>query len=225
MAERSPPPPPRPQSVDDSLPFRFVGGDVSLDLVNTADWTARGPERDRLGSYTRVVEWAAAAGLVDEQEASRLRRRAASRAADAAAVHARAMALRWTIRRLVAALADDAGDSATARVPLEELNSFVAESFGHARLSFPKPGTGDAESRPRWSWARDPDRLDAFLWPIVRAAAELIASPDAARLRVCPGPDCGWVYVDRSRNGLRRWCEMSTCGTQEKTRRRRARST
>ena len=28
-------------------------------------------------------------------------------------------------------------------------------------------------------------------------------------------------YVDRSRNGLRRWCQMRTCGTREKSRRRR----
>jgi predicted RNA-binding Zn ribbon-like protein len=27
--------------------------------------------------------------------------------------------------------------------------------------------------------------------------------------------------VDRSRNGFRRWCQMRTCGTREKTRRRR----
>ncbi|HEV2853834.1 MAG TPA: CGNR zinc finger domain-containing protein [Thermoanaerobaculia bacterium] len=36
-------------------------------------------------------------------------------------------------------------------------------------------------------------------------------------------PDCGWMYVDCSRNGLRRWCEMETCGTLEKSRRRRER--
>jgi predicted RNA-binding Zn ribbon-like protein len=40
-------------------------------------------------------------------------------------------------------------------------------------------------------------------------------------VRVCDGDDCGWMYVDRSRNGFRRWCQMRTCGTREKTRRRR----
>jgi predicted RNA-binding Zn ribbon-like protein len=67
------------------------------------------------------------------------------------------------------------------------------------------------------------DRLDSPLWPVVRSAAELLASSDVERLRVCAGDDCGWAYVDRSRNGLRRWCQMSTCGTAEKTRRRRQR--
>jgi predicted RNA-binding Zn ribbon-like protein len=48
----------------------------------------------------------------------------------------------------------------------------------------------------------------------------LLESEDAGRIRVCDGVDCGWMYLDRSRNGLRRWCEMGTCGTREKNRRR-----
>lgn len=220
MPPRAPVAPPPPRSVDDSLPFRFVGGDVSLDLVNTVDWTDRGPERDRLGSYNRLVDWAVAAQILDELEAARLRRRAATRTAEAAEVHSRATALRWTLKRLADALAEESRDETAARDALGKLNEFLAESLPHARLDFPAAG-GTA---PKWGWTREPDRLDAFLWPIVRAAAELVSSPEVTRLRVCPGPDCGWVYVDRSRNGLRRWCEMSTCGTDEKTRRRRERS-
>jgi len=220
MALRTPSTPPRPRSIDDSLPFRFVGGDASLDLVNTVDWTGRGPERDRAGSYSRLVEWAAAAKLLAKQEAGRLRERAATRPDDAADAHTGVMEFRWTLKRLVGAIADGSRDGTAARATLDELNWFVAESFPHARLELPTDGA----SPPHWTWARDPERLDAFLWPLVRSAAELIASTDPSRLRVCPGPDCGWVYVDRSRNGLRRWCEMSTCGTDEKSRRRRERS-
>lgn len=223
MTQRAPSAPPRVRSVDDSLPFRFVGGDVSLDFVNTVDWTSRGLERDRIGSYARLIEWATAAGLVDEQEASRLLRRAATRSGDAASVHAHATALRWTLHRLVAALADESRAPSAVRLPLEAFNRFVADTLVHARLAFLDSSGAPAGTHPQWTWAREPDRLDGFLWPVVRGAANLIASDEAARLRVCPGPDCGWVYVDRSRNGMRRWCEMSTCGTDEKTRRRRER--
>ena len=56
------------------------------------------------------------------------------------------------------------------------------------------------------------------------SAAALLTGPEVESIRVCAGPDCGWVYVDRSRNHLRRWCEMETCGTSEKNRRRAARN-
>ena len=72
----------------------------------------------------------------------------------------------------------------------------------------------------QWSWRDAADRLDSIIWPVVRSAADLLVSDEAARIRVCGGPDCGWMYVDRSRNGLRRWCEMESCGTREKSRRR-----
>jgi hypothetical protein len=45
-------------------PFRYVAGDPSLDLVNTVDWTDRGPEHDRLTDYQRLVSWAEGAGVL-----------------------------------------------------------------------------------------------------------------------------------------------------------------
>jgi predicted RNA-binding Zn ribbon-like protein len=60
------------------------------------------------------------------------------------------------------------------------------------------------------------------MWPVIWAAANLLKSDELSQVRVCDGDDCGWMYVDRSRNGLRRWCQMRTCGTREKSRRRRA---
>jgi predicted RNA-binding Zn ribbon-like protein len=75
----------------------------------------------------------------------------------------------------------------------------------------------------RWSWRESGDSLDSPLWPVVWSAAMLLVSEEVGRIRICGGQDCGWVYVDRSRNGLRRWCCMQTCGTQAKSRRRRER--
>lgn len=102
----------------------------------------------------------------------------------------------------------------------------------------------------RWPWQRDvrttststsasaaasasasastskPLALDSLLWPVVRHAAALLTSTDAAAIRMCAGTDCGWVFVDRSRGRRRRWCAMETCGTLAKEARRspRARS-
>src|SRR6185369_3103710 len=60
------------------LPFKFVGGRPSLDLLNTADWPATGPAEDRLSSYGRILEWAGEAGILGAAAAVRLRRRAAA---------------------------------------------------------------------------------------------------------------------------------------------------
>lgn len=43
------------------------------------------------------------------------------------------------------------------------------------------------------------------------------------RLRTCGNPECDWLFVDRSRNHSRQWCDMGTCGSRAKMTRYRRR--
>jgi predicted RNA-binding Zn ribbon-like protein len=205
---------PEPGEPTGDLPFKFVGGEACLDFVNTVDWTPDGPIRERLTSYPRLVEWAGTAGLVSPGGTAALVRRAAQRPAEARSVLAEALALRAALHRAFSAAA--AGRAAAEAI--DGIDAPLASALGQLHLA-PKRGGGAI-----WEW-RDADaRLDAPLWPVAWSAAALLTGPEAASIRVCAGPDCGWVYVDRSRNHLRRWCEMETCGTREKSRRRAART-
>ena len=65
--------------------------------------------------------------------------------------------------------------------------------------------------------------LDRVLWPVVRSAAELMASPALSRVRECQGRDCGWLFLDTSKAGRRRWCSMAVCGSRAKYERHRQR--
>lgn len=189
--------------------FEFVGGDPALDFLNTADWTATGPINERLGSYDGLVRWGTEAGVLSPQVAARLRRRAAGRPGEARAAYAAALETRDILYRLFSATIAGEG----AAVPLRRFNELLAGTLDRLELVEGVPA--------RWRWRGMDQRLDSVLWPVVRCTAELLASDEAAQLRMCGGQDCGWLYVDRSRNGLRRWCQMRTCGTREKTRRRR----
>jgi predicted RNA-binding Zn ribbon-like protein len=194
-----------------TLPFKFVGGRVALDLLNTADWPATGPALDRLASYDRLLEWAEKVGVLPAASAGRLRKRAAAEPSAAEAALEWAGELRRALHRSVVALVSGRGVASA----LERLTPFLREPLAHLVLEPDRVGTG---IRPGWL-GRD-DALDGPIWPVVWDAVQLLLSPEAERLRVCGGQDCGWVYVDRSRNGLRRWCEMETCGTRAKNRRR-----
>jgi len=44
------------------------------------------------------------------------------------------------------------------------------------------------------------------------------------RLRICHGSNCSWVFIDSSKAGRRRWCDMAVCGNAAKSRRFLARS-
>jgi predicted RNA-binding Zn ribbon-like protein len=65
--------------------------------------------------------------------------------------------------------------------------------------------------------------MDQMLWPVARSAAELLTSERAGRVRECASETCSWLFLDGSRNGRRKWCDMASCGNRAKARRYYAR--
>lgn len=67
------------------------------------------------------------------------------------------------------------------------------------------------------------DGIDGALGRILAAVATAMLDGTWVRLKACPARDCGWAFVDRSRNSSRHWCAMGVCGNREKVRAYRAR--
>jgi predicted RNA-binding Zn ribbon-like protein len=197
---------------EEVLPFKYVGGDPSVDLVNTVDWAREGLRDERLYDYERLTRWAEGADVLSPELAAKLRRRAAKNLSAASAVYRAALRAREVLRRLFLELANGSVSAGA----LADFNLILAPALRQLRVM--QPGSA---RHLQLGWEDQERRLDSVLWPVLWSAAALIASEEASRIRVCGGEDCGWMYVDRSRNGFRRWCQMESCGTREKTRRRR----
>jgi len=201
-----------PEPVDPDLPFKYVGGDTAIDFVNTVDWTDDGLVDERLGSYDRVTRWAEGAGVLAPVEGDALRTRAAGDPAAARAALAESLALRDLLHALFAGVV-------AGRVPgpvLAAFNASLGAALARRRLV-------DGPTGPTLGWDGWTTSLASPLWPVTLAAATLVASDERARIRICGGPRCGWLFVDRSRNGLRHWCQTGVCGARAKARRRYAR--
>jgi predicted RNA-binding Zn ribbon-like protein len=63
-----------------------------------------------------------------------------------------------------------------------------------------------------------------MLPPVIRSALDVLTSADAARVRVCAERTCSWLFLDETKNGARRWCDMKICGNRNKARRFRRRA-
>ena len=187
--------------------FGFIAGDPALDFVNTVDWTDAGQVDERLPDYDALARWSVEAGVLPRAAGDRLRRSAAARPREARATLAEAIRTREILHEVFSAVAAGKRPGRALR----ELNALVGQAMGRLELS----------DTLRWEWRGSDERLDAMLWPVIRSAADLLTSGEVNQIRICGGAACGWMFVDRSRNGLRRWCQMRTCGTKEKTRRRR----
>lgn len=49
------------------------------------------------------------------------------------------------------------------------------------------------------------------------SALGLICEPQPERMKICG--NCGWLFIDRSKNRSRTWCDMAVCGNRVKAQR------
>jgi predicted RNA-binding Zn ribbon-like protein len=190
------------------LPDR-VGGRLALDFVNTVD-PRHGPgRREFLTSYGDLLAWAEPLGADLPHELSALRRAAAEDPGRAQLAFDRAMHLREALYRVFAAAL---ARRAVADDDLAVVNALLGDATDHHVL-VPAVGGGIRDG-----WA-DAAALDSMLWPVVIDAWDLLTTADIDRVRECPGDGtCGWLFLDTSRSGTRRWCDMRTCGNRAKVR-------
>jgi predicted RNA-binding Zn ribbon-like protein len=177
-----------------------VGGHPALDLVNTDVVSQGDRSTDVLRAAGEFLAWCEYAGVASVAPGP-LRLAAVQERA----FLARATALRSAIRSIVEAVAEQREADPDA---LTMLQSVSADAVGRA---VPALDGG----RLTWTW--EPTAPDAVLWELACAAVDLLRTGVTARIKVCPG--CGFVFLDATKNGSRRWCSMDDCGKQEKMRR------
>lgn len=182
--------------------FQFVGGNLALDFVNTVAF--RGDparKKDHLQGTEDVIRWAGQAELPDW-----------------AALNSGPRVGTVTLRRIRAVreqlylvfhaiAADDPIPADTLASVGNALHDCCARRF----LSI-------EGAEIRWTWRPNARCADYVLYPVLTAATDLLTSVSSGSVRECADVDCGWLFLDRSNAGKRRWCSMADCGNRNKAR-------
>jgi predicted RNA-binding Zn ribbon-like protein len=190
-------------------PFEYTGGTLCLDFANTVDNRANHRRKELLTDYERLLQWGEGAQVIPPKAANRLQRIAHEAPGQAQSALRHAIELREAIHAIFSAVAEHRGTPATA---LARLNASVRNAAEHARIVYANRGF-------TWEWIVPDSNLDSMLWPVARSASELLTSDDLAYVRRCASEPCGWLFLDKTKNHRRRWCEMKTCGNRDKARR------
>lgn len=200
-----PPATPLPGTRAAVLPL--IGGPLCLNFTNTAHGRGTPEHTDNLVDYVALIAWCKHAQAVDAGEAERLLTVAERHPRAAEAVRRRAIELRERLHRCFVALKRGRKPEAN---DLVGINEELSHALPHARLKPEADGFA-------WAWDDEP-ALDRMLWPIVRSASQLLTAPELPRVKQCAGSGCSWLFLDTSKNGSRRWCEMEVCGSRAKAR-------
>jgi predicted RNA-binding Zn ribbon-like protein len=202
--------PPAPSRAG-SLPL--VGGVLALDFCNTTSGRGTDGRLEHLQAAEHVLMWARHAGVLDADAEARLRRRCGADARLGKRLLERALDLRDAIYRADAALANG---QPVDQADLDAIATAHASCLAKGRLTTKDGGFG-------WTWNAQDTPEEAVLGPIAASAMMVLAAADRARLKQCPGHQCGWLFLDTTKASNRRWCEMEVCGNRAKQKRRRGR--
>jgi predicted RNA-binding Zn ribbon-like protein len=190
-------------------PF-FVADSPGLDFLNSIATPADG-EIEWIGSGKDLVAWLLQAGLVPPEAIAGLRKTAGPGEFDIVAAQARK--LREWFRGFVNSTM---GKPLKPKVlhELEPLNRVLMRDARFSQVVLREAGKKPSglALRTQRQW-RSPD---ALLLPIAGAMAELVCEEDFQHVRVCEGPCCTLLFLDRTRGHARRWCSMSVCGNRAK---------
>jgi predicted RNA-binding Zn ribbon-like protein len=188
-------------------PSPFVGERLWLDFVNT-------DTRDVLDEFPAFLGWLEMAGALEADRAPGILRRAEQQPAGAGAVLADARRVRAALRNL----AERGATVERVRVEaLTEINRVLGRSAGTRRIEL------RADGRCTRTFAPVGDAFAGLMIPVVDSAADSLVTGELTRIRRCVGARCTRVFHDGTKNGCRRWCDMSTCGNRAKAARHRAR--
>jgi len=188
--------------------IRLVGGHPAVDFVNTVDDRRNSQSPDALTDYVDAVRWAVRAGVLEPALESSLMRHAADTPGAASEALARLLVAREALYEVFLAEAEARAPAGDALRAVAEL---AAQASSHRTLVY-------ADSKFIWGW--DHHEVDSILHRVVFAAAQfLVAASERRPLGQCQGPNCGWLFLDTSRSGRRRWCSDESCGTTERVRR------
>jgi predicted RNA-binding Zn ribbon-like protein len=190
-------------------PFSFIAGALCLDFVNTVGARICEQPRDKLRSFADLVRWSKEAELIPEGEALELLAYSEANSSSATKILEKAKELREALFRIFDAL----GRKETpAAADIATLN----ETLRALPVQLEICAQGRDFRCERRSAQVDNDRL---LAPIAWSAADLLASGQLHHVRRCADEECGWLFVDTTKNHSRRWCAMSDCGSHAKAKR------
>lgn len=177
---------------------------LCLDFANSRYWRGTPEPTETLTTFDDVFTWLAAANALDAKTIEALKQNWPPTAAG----YAETIQLREALYRIFTAMAAHA-DPAPADI--EIFNRQLTAAPARSQL---------VKHEGAYLWrANLKPQLPDLLAPILWTAGDMLAEPRRDRIRLCANEKCVWLFLDDSKSGTRRWCDMKACGNRAKAHR------
>lgn len=181
--------------------------DLCLEFANSRYWRGTDAPTETLNTLKDVFTWLALANALEIATVEDLKARW-PRSGEGAAL-AKIIALREALYRIFTALAAQA---APDEQDLDLFNRALAAAPPRAQLA-------KQDGVYVWRVETLKPEISHLLAPILWTAGDMLAEPRRDRVRLCANERCVWLFLDDSKSGTRRWCDMKSCGNRAKAHR------
>ena len=182
----------------------LAGGAACLDFVNTALNDELPVER--LHSYNDLLILVQRLSLLDVNTLAALKRLAEQDSGQAELVMLKAREVRQSMLFIFSALVEG------------QLQQSMLTSFNeHLKEALNKRGFSPQGDTLEMTWECADKELMQAVWVFSLSAYELLTTKDQHLIKKCGA--CAWFFLDETKNHRRKWCDMQTCGTNQKARR------
>jgi predicted RNA-binding Zn ribbon-like protein len=185
--------------------------DLCLGFANTLFWRGSEPQTETLRAFPDLLDWIDKSVGTGGTQALRAWAREHEKKAER--VFGEAIAVREALYRTFSAVA---AGKPVRDADFAALKTALAEAPERRQL---------ARADGRYGWRLDGLRPEApdLLAPVLWSAGDLIVNAERRRIRECANEKCLWLFMDASKSGTRRWCDMAACGNRAKAQRHYAR--
>lgn len=185
------------------------GGIACLDFVNSAYNTEKEVIVERLHTYSDILILAGRLELLDENVLKDLKIKAEKNTLEADHILKVARKIRQSMFHVFTALANGKTEDLSKEV-LNDFNDAVKSALNNRIFII-------VETELIFSWKDVLSNLMLPIWAFSLSAYELLKNEDQHLIKKCSA--CEWLFLDKTKNHRRRWCDMQTCGSSEKSRR------
>jgi predicted RNA-binding Zn ribbon-like protein len=200
--------------------WKFIGGVLCLDFVNSVGGREEHEEKpypeniivkDKLEDFGDFINWGKDIGILNE--AGRKYFLNAYEKKEQEKIFKKAIELRESLFKIIY-------DVINNKEPDEKMIQILDREYSAANAN---RKFVYKDNKIEWQFSNDPLKPDYLIWLIAESAVKLLSSDLLPRVKICSGDDCGWLFLDTSRNKSRQWCDMKDCGNVAKVRRFRER--
>ncbi len=188
--------------------LQLDGGCPVFDFTNTISNRNDPDYFDYLTKYDDFVEWINKIKLLPKGKMDAIAAFSKSHTRKSADTLRQIIEVREVVFKLFSSLAQQ---QKADRETVDAFNGFFSEALSNMRVEVGRKEVATSFFVSEKTILKEP------LYILVKNAFDILSTQSFDRIKECP--TCRWLFLDTTKNGKRRWCNMQVCGSNDKARR------